>query len=857
MSRFTKRLRALWRRSQLDRDLEDELAFHLAMGTEEHGDLPAARRGFGNVAGVKESCRDLWAFTSIESWWQDLRYACRTLAAHPMITCVAIIALALGIGANTTVFTVITSALNFDMGVKQLERLAIIVPSDAARRSGVVPPLPDFRELRELKSITNLAAYRYAEVNVSDLRALPERYSCVQMTASGWAVVTRKPLFGRELGTADELPGATPAVLLSHRIWEKRWGGDPSVVGQVVRVDEVPRVIIGVMPPGMQFPEDTDLWTPLTLHDLLTPGAQRSAMIFGQLAPGATPASARTEIEALARRIFPGLGTQPIVNVRPFLELIGVYDSRALLYAVLCAVGFVLLIVCADIANLLLARAAARAREISIRIAIGAGRARIVRQLLVESVLLSAGGGVAGWAVAVAGLRWFDGMSAQGRRPSWVHFSMDPMAFVYLAAISVGAGILFGVAPALELARVDVSGAIKDGGRGADGGIRARRASALLVVFQMAACVVLLAGAGLMVRSSVKLYNAPLAFQPANVLTMQISLPERKYPKADDLIAFYSKLRDRLRSVPGVEGVSLASNLPFAGYVPLRGDVEGHGPTEFGGLVVDAGYLRDMQIRLRRGRTFNALDEASDSASVIVNESFADRYWPGDNPLGKHLKRTAAGGWLTVIGVVPDIQQDFRRLLQRDPLIYVPHAAEPQRSFYVIARAGVAAVSLAETFRRAVQSLDENLPAENVITLQDHIAQRRLSVTAFGKLFTAFAVIALLLAAMGLYGVISYAVSRRTQEIGLRMAMGGTQRDILGLVLRQGMWQVAIGLACGLPLAFLCTRVLNKALIGVSPGDPLTFAGVVLVLGFTGILGCALPAWRAMSVDPLAALRCE
>jgi predicted permease len=857
MRRFTKRLRALWRRAELDRDLEDELAFHLAMSAERGDDAAAARRSLGNVTAVKESCRDLWAFTSLESWWQDLRHACRTLAANPMITSVAVIALALGIGANTTVFTVITSALSFDMGVRQLDRLAIIVPSDAARRGGTVPPLPSLRDLRELKSMTNLAAYRYAEVNLSDSRALPERYSCVQMTVSGWAVVTRKPLLGREFSPADELPGATPTVLLSHRIWEKRWGGDPSILGQTVRVDEVPRVIVGVMPPGMQFPEDTDLWTPLTLRDLLAPGAQRSAMLFGQLAPGATPASAKTEIEAVARRVFPALGAQPIVQVRPFLELIGVYDSRALLYAVLCAVGFVLLIVCADIANLLLARAATRAREISIRIAIGAGRARILRQLLVESVLLSAGGGAAGWAVAVAGLRWFDGISAQGRRPSWIHFSMDPKAFVYLAAVSIGAGILFGLAPALELARVDVNGALKDGGRGAEGGVRARRASALLVVFQMAACVVLLAGAGLMVRSSVKLYNAPLAFQPANVLTMQISLPERKYPRPDDVTEFYSKLKDRLQSLPGVKGVSLASNLPLAGYIPVRGEVEGQGPAEFGGLVVDPGYFRDMQIRLRRGRSFDAADEASDSASVIVNESFANRYWPGADPVGKHLKRAPAGNWLTVIGVVPDIQQDFRRLLQRDPLIYVPHAAEPQRSVHVIARTALAPGLLAEAFRRSVQGLDENLPAENVITLQDHISQRRLSVTAFGKLFTAFAAIALLLAALGLYGVVAYGISRRTQEIGLRIAMGGTRRDILNLVLRQGMQQVLLGLLCGLPLAFLSTRVLNRALVGVSPGDPLTFAGVVIVLGLTGTLGCAVPAWRAMRVDPLAALRCE
>jgi predicted permease len=860
MSKLAKRLRALWLRRRLDRDLEDELAFHAAMSAEKSGDLTAARRRLGNLAALKESCRDLWAFTRLESWWQDLRYAVATLAANPMITGAAIIALALGIGANATVYTVISSALNFDMGVNHVERLVTILPAAATQRGGPVPPLPDFRELRELKSVSNLAAYRYAEVNLSDSRALPERYVCVQMTASAWALVTIKPLLGRSFSQADDEPGATPTVLLSHRFWEKRWGGDPSVIGQTIRVDEVPRAVIGVMSPGTQFPEDTDLWTPLALRDLLAPGGLRNTMLFGELAPGATPAAAKNEIEAFTRRLFPAAGNQPTADVRPFLELIGVYEARPLMYAVLCAVGFVLLIVCADIANLLLARAATRAREISIRIALGAGRARIIRQLLVESVLLSAAGGAAGWAVAAWGLHWFDGISAQGRRPSWIHFSMEPRTFIYLAAISIGAGILFGLAPALELARVDVSSAIKDGARGAEGGRRARRVSGWLVVFQMAACVVLLAGAGVMVRSSVKLYNAPLGFQPDHVLTMQVSLPERKYAKPEDLTGFYARLKERLQPLPGVESVSLASSLPFYGFRDIQGEVEGSGPQAFGGLFVDAGYFRATQIPLRRGRSFSAPDEAEDSSSVIVNESFASRFWPNGNPLGKHVRRAGGGAsqpWLTVIGVVPDVPQDFHRPLQPGPIIYLPYAADPQRSVYVVARTAADPGTLAQPFRRAVQSMDENLPAENVITLEDHIAQRRLGVAAFGKLFSAFAVIALALAAIGLYGVIAHTISRRTQEIGVRMAMGGTRRDILALVFRQGMRKVAIGLACGLPVAFLATRVLKAALIGVSPGDPLTFAGVVIVLALTGALGCAIPAWRAVRVDPLAALRCE
>ncbi|MGA2593193.1 MAG: ABC transporter permease, partial [Bryobacteraceae bacterium] len=461
MSRFGKRLRALWRRGQLDRDLEDEMAFHLAMNQKQSGDSTAAQRRLGNTTALKESCRDLWAFTRLETWWQDFRYALRTLRNSPLVTATALVALALGIGANTTVFTIVSSALRFDMGVDHVERLVALHPGEGLEN--VDPrsqPSMDFANLRsQVKTVENLAAYRFSAVNVSDSRVLPERYWRVQMTASGWALVRPKPIVGRGFGPYDERADATPAVLLSHRAWERRYGGDPSVVGKVMRIDDVDHVVVGVMPAGEQFPEDADLWTPMTVKDLMNPEFRRSLLVFGRLADGVTLAAAQSEVDGIARRAIAGKVTGPVVSVRPLLEMIGVYEARAMLYAMMFAVAFVLLIVCGDVANLLLGRAAARAREISIRIAIGAGRVRIIRQLLVESVMLSTAGGVAGWLVAVGGLRWFDNMTAQGRRPSWIQFTMDARGFAYLAAISIGAGILFGLAPALQLARVDVNSA--------------------------------------------------------------------------------------------------------------------------------------------------------------------------------------------------------------------------------------------------------------------------------------------------------------------------------------------------------------------------------------------------------------
>jgi predicted permease len=859
MRRFGKRLRALWDRRRLDRDIEDELSFHLAMSAKHLGDPPAARRRLGNPAALKESCRELWSFAALEACWHDFRSALRTLRGNLQVTAIAAAALALGIGTNTTIFTVVTSALSFDMGVEHVDRLVALHPGPAAASLDPASPSPiDFLDLRNrVTSLADLAAYRFTAVNLSDAHAPAERLWRVQMTSSGWAMVRQKPLLGREFGPMDDNPDATPTVLLSHRLWDSRYGQDPSIVGKPVRVDDVQRVVIGIMLPGAQFPEDTDLWTPLTLADLANPAFRNDLQVFGRLAGNSTLTAAQAEIDALARPAVSKNVSGPVVGVRPFLEMIGVYNMRPLLVAMVFAVGFVLLIVCADVANLLLARSAARAREISIRIAIGAGRARILRQLLVESVLLAAAGGLAGWLVAAFGLRWFQNLASQGHVPSWLQFSIHARGFAYLAAISAGAGILFGFAPALDLSRVDVNSAIKDGGHGIAGAERGRRFAGLLVGFQMVLCVVLLAGAGLMIHSTVNLYQTPATFNPSNILTMRLALPETKYTGDDSVRAFYRRLKSGLGALPGVSQVALTSNLPLSGWMTLRGQLQGAGAdqwTEVDVLVVDPDYFATLGAGLRDGHGF----KEGDPSQLIVNRSFAEKYWPGEDPLGKRLRlanRNRRGSWLDVAAVAPELSQDLLHPLARRPLVYVPFEAWPQSSIFVIARTTVPPATLAQPFRRALQSLDEDLPAQNVYSLEDRIASSRLNVTAFGKLFSLFAAIALVLASLGLYAVVAHTVSRRTREIGIRMAMGGTRADIFALVLKQGMRQVLGGLAVGIPLALVVTRALSRGLVGVSPADPATYAGVVLVLVLAGVLGCALPARRAVRVDPLAALR--
>jgi len=848
MGALTRFFKKLFARRRLDRDLEDELRFHLEM----RGD---ARR-FGNATLIKETCREMWSFVWLESMWRDFRYALRMLSRSPGVTTAAIAALALGIGANTAVYTIASKAFAFDIGINQPDRVVLIgiSPTHMAEFS---KNLFDPRVLRaRVTSLDRVGAFRYGPVSLSDAAGPAERYSCFEISAGGIQMLGRAPLLGRVFTTEDERTGA-PLVMLSHGVWQDRYGADPGVIGKTVRVDEIPRTIVGVMPAGMRFPEDTALWIPFSRR-----AGSRDPMLFARLADGATLGAARSEIEAFARSLIGGRATtrEPLVDVQPILMLYGVYATRPLFIAQLVAVGFVLLIACADVANLLLGRAVVRAREISIRMAIGAGRARIVRQLLVESVALAMAGGLLGCLIALGGLRWFDHATAKLQRPPWMDFSMNPQVLFYFAAITIGASVLFGLAPALRLARVDVNNTIKDGGQGASGGTRGRAIANLLVAFEMALCMVLLAGAGLLIRSSLNVYRAPIGVDPSNILTMQMDLPEGKYRREEEQVAFYGQLKARLESVAGVEGVALTSALPTWGFGMTQFSCELEGSRvaipAVEGLTISANYFQVMRADLRRGRAF----QSREAGAIIVNEAFASEYFAGADPIGKHLRVGQHIGqhigqqWFTVIGIAPNIQQDLRRA-ERVPLIYTLYDGSPQRAMFLAARTRVPPTGLAEAFRRELRSVDENLPAYDLRTLESRIALNRLNVGSISVVLTIFAGIALVMAFVGLYAVVAQAVSQRTQEIGIRMAMGAAPRDILTLVFVQGLRPAALGLAVGLAAALAVTRVLRMALVGVSANDPATFTSVILVLATACVLGCAIPARRAVGVDPVAALR--
>jgi putative ABC transport system permease protein len=872
------RWRSLFRRKRVDEELEEELRDHVERKTEESiakgmSADEARRAAMVELRGLertKEECKDVMPLRWLDHLWRDLRFGTRLLVKNPGFTIIAVIALALGIGADTAMYTIVNGALSWDMGVDNRDEIVAITATNATRSEEWETSYADFRDYRaQTKSLAGLAAYVMNPANVSDKGELPERYNCVQMSANGFSVVQQKPLFGRDFVAADEKPGATPVVMLGYHVWRDRYGSDPGIIGKTITMDEVPRVVIGVMPPGRRFPEETDLWTPLVQDAAEGKRDNRNLMVFGRLRPGVSVAAVQAEFTTLASslaREYPKTNEGVTAQVQPILMLTGLFYMKPLFLVLFGAVGFVLLIACADVANMLLARAAGRTREISIRVAIGAGKISILRQLLVESVVLSLAGGFFGWLVALAGLRWFDRGLHSIPKPVWLHLSLDRGALFYLMAISIGTGILFGLAPALRLAKADVNAALKEGGgSGVAGSKFGTRLSNALVALQMALCVMLLAAAGLMIRSAVKLYGAPVGVNTSNLLTMRVNLPEAKYRTPESWIAFHKELEKRLNATPGVEMMGLASNLPLTSWLDFDLDLEDKNfdPSqrpEIGALIVSDNYFQLMQVQPRRGRVFKDTDGEAGTPVALVNETFAEKFWPGQDALGKRLRLVhdgTSGAWMTVAGIVPDILQNFRNNLEHDALVYVPFAENPQRQMSVVARTKVPPASLADAFRRVVQGMDSNLPLYDMRTLEDRIAESRLTVSLFGAICSVFAAIATLLAAVGLYGVMAHAVSQRTQEIGLRMALGAKPSDISRLVVAQCFGPLAVGMAMGMLLALGATRLLHVILVGVSPSDPLTFAGTLVVLACAAMLGCVVPARRAMRVDPMIALRYE
>jgi putative ABC transport system permease protein len=802
--------------------------------------------------------------------FEDIRFGVRTMAKNPSFTLVAVVALALGIGANATVFA-ITNGVLFKSMPFVSDRILYLANTNVSRgqnRLGL--SYPEFRDWRtQAKSFDAMGAYRFSVANLSDKSGVPSRFNVAEISANTFSMIGQKPVLGHDFTADDEKAGAAPVTILGYGIWENRYGKSAGILGQSIRINDVPTTVIGVMQRDLKFPIDAELWTALVPKADAEKREVRSLRAFGEMAPGITEKLAGAEMETIARNLekeYPATnqGIRPVVH--SFSEEFNGGDVRVLLAALMGAVAFVLLIACANVANLLLARAVDRSREVSIRIALGAGRWRIIRQLLVESVMLSVVGGVLGWLISIWGLRVFDA-SVRDRIPSWMNFSMDYRGFAYLAAVSVGTGLLFGLAPALRLSKLDVNTSLREGGRGSSGGPRARYLSALLVITEMALAVVLLAGAGLMIRSFLNIYQTNVGVNTKNVLVMRLFLPEAKYPRAEDQIAFHQRLKARLDALPGVEVSSIATTMPTGGSMNFPYELEHSQPVDekrrptISALVISPDYFRAMDLRALRGRAFTDADGVAGAPPVtLVNQRFAEKFWPGDDPVGKRLRIFNGKDpepWLTVVGVVPNVLQNDISVREHDPIIYLSYRHKPQRDMAIMARTRVPPGTLGTAFRREVQAVDEDMPLFALRTMAERIALNYWAQQIFGTLFAIFAGIALALASVGLYAVIAHSVSQRTQEIGVRMALGASGQNILQLIFSQGIKQLAIGLAIGLTAAFGLTRVLSSLLVQVSPTDPMTLAMVAFVLAAASTLGCLIPARRAMRLDPVQALRNE
>lgn len=810
----------------------------------------------------------------LDSVGQDVRYAVRTLRRSPGFTLTAVTTLAVGLGLNAAVFTV-TSAVLFRgfRGIEANDRIVYIGTQKDGR--GCCVSYPDFQDWRaQTQSFDDLGAVADLRITLSDTEGLTESYSATRVSANTFELLGQRPVLGRDFLAADERPGAAAVAILSFRFWERRYGKNPAVVGEVLRLNGVPTTVIGVMAQGFAFPQNQDLWVPLVpTPDLQKRDARGLWFAFGRLAPGVTFDAARTELATVGRRLalaYPVTNRGWVPQPLSFAEFFIDRHAEATYGAMWGAVGFVLLIACANLANLTLARAVERTREVALRLAIGAARWRIVRQLLIESAIVATLGAAGGWFLAKLALETY-AATANPPALAWsaelLDYSMDGRVFAYLAGITLGTAMLFGIAPAIRLSRIDVHTTLKDGGVRTSAGPRGKQLSGLVVISEVALAVVLLTGAGAMARSFLNMFRAQIGVDTRSTVTMLLNLPEQRYSLPAEKAEFFERLTRRLERIPGVQSVTTASSNPTAGAPKHSFELaDSIGETRdrptVSALTVGVDYFRTLGANVIAGREFGARNHLGVPA-VIVNQRFAEAHWPGEDALGKRLRLFAGEAplpWLTVVAVAPNILQNdasrTRHVLE--PLVYLPFQQNPVGSTWVLMRTAVVPSSVISAVRREVQQTDASLPIWlGPFSLEDWIASMgtywRTGNNAV--LFLSFAGVALLLASVGLYAIVAHSVSRRTHEIGVRIAVGGTGTDILTLIYNEGMRHVIYGLALGIVGSLALVRLLGSALVLVSPADPVSYVVAVGVLLLAASLACVIPALRAMRVDPVVALR--
>jgi len=825
-----------------------------------------------NLPQPKKSLEHLPALIRYTGMAHDLRFALRMILAHRWFSAAVVVTLALGIGLNTMVFTLVNAVLLKPVGVADGASLVTVNHLNSKQGNRTMRlSLPELRDYRaQNTTLRALEAASDEEGVLSERGNPPQVYALGRTTAGIFEMLQMKPVLGRSFLPSDDGAGAAPVLLLSYGVWNERYNSASDVIGRAVRVNEKPATIIGVMPEGFKFPQSTDMWMPLTPTPELEKRDNRPLQAFGMLKPGVSLTQAGAEMNAIGKRLaaqYPTTDKDLDMLVQTFNQHYNGGNIQMVFLLMLAAVGFVLLIACANVANMMLSRALGRQREMSIRTALGASRWRMVRQLLIESVLLSTLGGFLGLGLALAGVHWFDLQTQHVQKPYWIEFKLDYAVFGYFAGLCIVSGLLFGIAPALRSSKVELNDVLKDGARSV-GGQRSGRFSTALVVLQFALTLVLLTGAGIFVRSLLLNMQANRGVPTRELMTARIEFPESRYKDADARQRFYDQLLAQLTALPGVAHVAVTSNLPGLGSADREIEIEhaavevkGHRP-EASLVVQSPGYFNAIHLALLTGRDFNELDGTAGHKVAIVTRACAERFWPGETAVGKRFRfyeDNKASDWITVIGISANLQQDLNMLQdsntsQPKPLLFVPLRQEGWNGMSLVVES---TVNPTNAVRAVVQKMDEELPLRDVSMLNNTLVHQKWFLNLFTKLFLGFAVIALVMASVGLYAVIAYTTGSRAQEIGVRMALGANARNIVLLVMRRGVVQIAGGLALGLGAAVPAARVLTSLPIGISSADPTIFVVVALVLSAASLFACWLPARRAAGLDPVKAIRYE
>ena len=894
LSDLAFRLRSLLRRQRVESELDDEMLYHFERQVEKNARegmtheeaVRRARLAFGGIGQVKEECRDARGVGFVETLLQDVRYAWRMLRQKPAFTMVAVLTLALGVGANTAIFSIVNAVLLRSLPFRDPDRLVrIFFSTPGTGMRGVLYSVPELEDLRNRAGVFEFVTG--TERGSIDLTGVPqpERLEMVTSSANYFNMLGATPQIGRLFGPQDDLPGYAPSVVISDNLWRRDFSANPNVLGRTIHLDNDPYTIVGVLRPEFRNPgraaaHDVEVWLASGFRAASDPKPARGARSFpgvlGRLKRGITLRQAQARLTAMAieiRRDYPGdypPQSQWTVEIVPMQEdMVG--KVRPMLLVLQAAVGLIVLIVALNIANLLLARASGRQQEMAMRSALGASRGRIARQMLTESLLLSMIGGAAG--IVLAEGAW--GLLLRAIPPNIPRLSEVSLNWTVLAfslGISLLTGLLFGLAPAIHAARSDLATAARDGARGTGYSVKSGRLRDALIVAELAMAVVLTIGAGLLLRTFQSLLNENPGFNAEHLVTAAVNLPFPNDPKNDPYqklgtqITFYRELGRRLNAIPGVERAAFVSFLPASAVgIHFTMGIEDRASTSRDSLrareiMVNPDYFKVMQAPMARGRFFTEADEDGKPRVAMIDEATARRYWPDRDALGRRI-RLGTGKWMTIVGIVRDMKQEALDVTGM-PNVYVPMYQEfdPSegyvfRDFCIVLRTPLAASALEPEIRHEVQSLDPKLPVYDIASMND-LLDRSLGARRFAaRLVGGFAVLSLLLASIGIYGVLAYMVGQRSREVGLRMALGATRAEILTLILRRGTLLALAGVGAGVLLAAFSASMMSSVLYGVRPHDPVVFAAAPLLLLAVAVLAGYLPARRATEVDPVVALR--